>query len=197
MSDNQLLNSAEELQKEAKEIIDKLDIISVLNEISDTQFVGSVQNGLMVWRDIDLHAYSEEIDRDVILDLLKNFGQLPSIQKVQFSNFKELRRDHLESRRHLPQGYYVGLRTIQPSGEWKIDIWFGKREAFSGFYDITNFSNITEKQKVTVLKIKKAWLKDDGGYKDGITAVDVYKAVLEHGIGDEEEFEFYLQNKSD
>lgn len=192
MNDKALLKRAERLHEEAQRIINDLGLITFLERISDPVLIGSAKNGLMVCKDIDLHAYMEDVDREKVLNILKPLGEMPTIQKVQFSNFKELRRDHLESKKDFPRGYYVGLRSIQPSGEWKIDIWFGKKDAFLGAYDSEKLLNIGKKKKVLILKIKDKMLKDGGGYKKGITAVDIYKAVYNEEVNSLEDF---LKNK--
>lgn len=198
-TDEELLKSTEELQLEALRIVDELGIFNILKKISVPSFIGSVENDLMVWNDIDINAYMEKIELGKILDLLKEFAMLPTIQKVQFDNFRELRRDHLKSRARFPHGYYVGLRSIQPSGEWKIDIWFGEKGVSINDYDIPDPSVITQKQKIAIIRIKKAWLEDvgarPGNYKDGVTSVDIYKAVLQNGIIDEDGFKAYIEKR--
>lgn len=58
-SDYELLKCAEDLQREAKRVVDELGIFSILPKISEPSMVGSAENGLMVWRDIDIHAYMQ------------------------------------------------------------------------------------------------------------------------------------------
>lgn len=192
-TDEELLKRAEELKNEARRIVDELGIFNILKKISEPSFIGSVENGLIVWSDIDIQAYMEEIDINKVLDLLKEFALLPTIQKVQFSNFRELRRDNIKSKMRLPHGYYIGLRSIQPSGEWKIDIWLGEKGISINDYEIPDPSAITKEQKAAILRIKNIWLAEESGYKDGVTSVDIYKAVLEHGITDEDSFKNYIK----
>ncbi len=154
-SDYKLLKQADKLQQEARRIIDTLEIIPILEKISEPFITGSVDSGLMVWHDIDFNAHMEEISIDKVSSLLKELTLLPTIQKVQFSNFRELRRDHLKNKARFPKGYYIGLRSIQPSGEWKIDIWFGEKEVFTNDYDLSCSSKITREQRVAILRLKK------------------------------------------
>ena len=194
MENDELLKSAEKLQREAKRIIDELGLFSILKKISEPSLVGSVENGLMVWPDIDIQAYMKKLNLDKVLNLLREFALLPTVQKVQFSNFRELRRDHLKDRKHFPYAYYVGLRSVQLSNEWKIDIWFWEKENPINNYNTANFLNITKEQKIAILRIKKAWLDEKGGYKDKIASVDIYKAVLERGITNENDFRNFIKN---
>lgn len=137
----------------------------------------------------------KEFNLNKIADLLKGFVLLPTIQKVQFNNYRELRRDYIKSRVRFPHGYYIGLRSIQPSGEWKIDIWFGKTGIPLNDYDTPSSSDITEKQRIAILKLKKAWLDEKGGYKDDVISTDFYKAVLNYGVMNKEKFKPYLKQK--
>jgi hypothetical protein len=191
-SDEEILKYAGNLQQEAKRVIKELGIFSILKKISEPSITGSIENGLMVWPDIDVLAYMKKLDLNKILDLFKEFALLPTIQKVQFNNYRELRRNYLKSRRRFPHAYYIGLRSIQPSGEWKIDIWIEETGTPINDYDVPSPSNITEEQRITILKLKNAWLdKKEGGYKDGIISTDIYKAVLEHGVKNAKEFQAY------
>lgn len=195
-SDHEILKRADDLRREAERIINELGIFSILEKISDPSIIGSVKNGLMAWPDIDIQAYMDEPDLDKIAGLLKGLALLPTIQKVQLSNFREFRRDSLKSRARFPRAYYVGLRSIQPSGEWKMDIWFGKKGTPLNDYELPDSSSITEKQRLAILRFKKAWLDEKGGYKNGLISTDFYKAVLEYGAADEEGFRSYLKKRA-
>jgi len=193
--DKAILKEANDLHTEAKRIIEELGILSILKRISEPSVIGSAENGLMVWPDIDIQAYMDKLDINKVLDLLKGFALIPTIQKVQFSNFRELRRDHLKNKKRLPHGYYIGLRSIQPSGEWKIDIWFGEKGTPINDYELSNSKGLTKEQRIAILRLKKAWLNNEGGYIDGVISTDFYKAVLEYGIMDEERFRDYIKQK--
>jgi len=192
-TDEKLLKRAEELKKESHRIIDELGIFNILKKISEPYLIGSAENGLMVGRDIDIESYMDKFDIDKVLDLLKGLALIPTIQKVQFNNFRELRQDYLKTRRRFPHGYYIGLRSIQPSGVWKIDIWFGEKGIPLSDYKTPDSSKITKKQKAAILRIKNLWLAKEGGYKDEVNSIDIYKAVLEHGIMDEDNFRAYIK----
>ena len=195
MENNELLKSAKKLQKEAKRAVDEIGIFPILERISEPSIVGSVRTGLMVWPDIDIHARVEKLKLNDILNLLKEFTLLPTIQKVQFSNFRELRRDNIKGRMTFPYGYYIGLRSIQLLKEWKIDIWFIERGKEVEDYNVADLLDITKEQKIAILRIKKAWLSKKAGYRDGIISTDIYKAVLKQGIMDETDFENYINKK--
>lgn len=190
---SQLVLRANQFQQEAKRILDELGLMKILQEISEPKVVGSVANGLLIAKDIDVHAYVKEYDVQEVVNLLPRLATLPTIQKVQFNNYRELRRDYRKDRVNFPHAYYVGLRSLQPSGEWKIDMWFAKEGEVDEFND-SRLQNLSGEQRETILKLKEEWYTKDG-YRDGAVSVDFYKAVLDFGAKTNQDFERYLQTK--
>lgn len=193
MTDVQLLSRAKSLQEEAQRILKELNLLAIIGAISEPEVVGSVKNGLMIMPDIDIHAWMEESNLEAVANLIPALVKMSTIQKVQFNNYRELRRDDRKDRIHFPHAYYVGLRTVQSSGEWKIDMWFGKRGEV-GDYDDSELSTITDEQRLVILRLKEIW-KTEKGYRSDVLSTDFYKAVMRHGVGDEKGFAEYLETK--
>ena len=193
MTDEQLITRAKSLQEEAQRILQEINLLSIIGTISEPEIVGSVKNGLMIMPDIDIHAWVKEPDLGAVANLLSTLTKMPTIQMVHFNNYRELRRDFRKDRINFPHAYYVGMRTTQPSGEWKIDMWFGKRGEV-GDYDATELDTITDEQRLAILRLKEAW-KDGKGYRDGVISTDFYKAVMRHNVKDEKGFVEYLKTK--
>ncbi|NNM83716.1 hypothetical protein HKL94_00645 [Candidatus Parcubacteria bacterium] len=193
MTDDQLVARAESLQAEAQRILKELNLLGVIGAISEPEVVGSAKNGLMIMPDIDIHAWMEEPLLGVVADLLPALTKMPTIQMVHFNNYREVRRDFRKDRINFPHAYYVGLRTVQPSGEWTIDIWFGKRGEV-GDYDDSELNSISDEQRLAILRLKETW-KDGKGYRDGVLSTDFYKAVMRHGVKDKKGFTKYLAIK--
>lgn len=190
---SQLVLRASQLQQEAKRILGELGLVKILREISEPKVVGSAANGLMVAKDIDIHAYVREYDMQKVVNLLPRLALLSTIQKVQFNNYRELRRDYRKDRVNFPHAYYVGLRSLQPSGEWKIDMWFAKEGEVDEFND-SRLQSLSDEQRETILKLKEAWYTKEG-YQDGAVSIDFYKAVLDFRAKTDKDFERYLQTK--
>ncbi|MBU6214555.1 hypothetical protein KGM48_01800 [Patescibacteria group bacterium] len=193
MTDGQLIVRAQSLQEEAQRILKDLDLLSIIGRISEPEIVGSVKSGLMVMPDIDIHAWMKESSLEAVVDLLPVLAKMPIIQMVHFNNYRELRRDFRKDRINFPHAYYVGVRTVQPSGEWKVDMWFGKRGEI-GDYDASELDASTDEQRLVILRLKEKW-RDGKGYRDGVISTDFYKAVMRHGVKDEEGFKGYLKAK--
>lgn len=193
MTDEQLLERAKSLQEEALRILKELDLLAIISTISEPDIVGSVKNGLMVTPDIDIHAWTEEPNLKAVANLIPTLVNMPTIQKVQFNNYRELRRDERKDRINFPHAYYVGLRTVQPSGEWKVDMWFGKRGEV-GDYDDSELTTLTDEQRIVILRLKETW-KTEKGYRDGVLSTDFYKAVMRNSVKDEKGFAEYLKTE--
>jgi len=188
-----LIARANQLQQEAKLILDRLGLIKILKEISEPKIVGSAADGLMIVKDIDIHACVNEYNVEKILNLLPKLALLPTIRKVQFNNYREFRKDYRKDRVDFPHGYYIGLRSVQRSEEWKIDIWFIKEDEDKSFND-SRLQNLSDEQRETILKLKDLWRTKDG-YRDGVLSVDFYKAVLDFDVKTEKDFKYYLKTK--
>lgn len=193
MTDEQLLTRAKSLQEEAQSVLKDINLLAIIGTISEPEVVGSAKSGLMIFPDIDIHAWMGEPSLEKVASLLPTFTMMPTIQMVHFNNYRELRRDFRKDRINFPHAYYVGLRTVHPSGEWKIDMWFGKHGEV-GDYDDSELNTITAEQRLVVLRLKEIW-KTEKGYRDGVLSTDFYKAVMRAGVKDEKGFMEYLEMK--
>lgn len=189
MTNQELLTKAKKFQRGAKHVVDSLGILKTLSRVGEPKIVGSAKNGLMVSPDIDVHVSMKKVALKKVVALLPIFAMLPTIQKVQFNNYRELRRDYRRDRINFPRGYYIGLRTLQPSGEWKIDIWFGERGMF-GDFDEGELARLTDTERLLILRLKEE-LKTEKGYLAGIVSTDFYKAVLHHKVKTRDVFSLY------
>lgn len=194
MLDKELLKQAKKLQIEAARVVEELSLLKILARFAEPEIVGSSANGLMVLPDIDIRAYMEVPDALAVIGLLPRFATMTTIQKVQFDNFREYRRDHRKDRINFPRGYYMGLRSVQPSGEWKIDIWFGGKRDFIEFNE-DELKRLTEEQRIIILRLKKGMKNENTGYRDGVVSIDFYKAVLYHEVRTLDDFSRYLKTK--
>lgn len=193
ITDEELLDRAKSLQEEAWRILKETNLLAVIGAISEPEVVGSAKSGLMIMPDIDIHAWMEEPDLGAVANLFPTLVKMPTIQMVHFNNYRELRRDFRKDRINFPHAYYVGLRTVQPSGEWKVDMWFGKRGEV-GDYDDSELETITAEQCLIILRLKEIWSAEKG-YKDGVLSTDFYKAVMRAGVKDEKGFAEYLRTR--
>ena len=93
-----------------------------------------------------------------------------------------------------PQGIYCGVTyLVKPDIFWKIDIWLFLPKYAQGATKTIRWvkEHISEKRRDIILIIKNQ-VKEQLPRGKQITGIDVYKAVLENGVTNLEEFKHYL-----
>ena len=186
-----LLARQKELQSEAREVLEKLDLYPPLQKIGKTRKLGSSALGLMVWRDIDLGVSCPQgVELQQILQ--KSMFPLynhPSVQQIRFINdsgqFRLAGND---------ERYYFAVHYRAPQKEeWKIDIsfWTNTDEHPEPLHDAVALG-LTEEYRLTILWIKDIWhqLPD---YRTKVYSIDIYDAVLNQGVQTPREFDEYLR----
>src|SRR3989344_8099789 len=83
-----LLKQQEELQKEAQEVLGKLDLINILSIYGKPEIVGSLATGLMTWRDIDLEVI-KEIDEEKYWEVVKKIFHIPNYKRTIVVDFRK------------------------------------------------------------------------------------------------------------
>lgn len=194
LADQKLLDRAGALKKEAGRIVKELGLLEILAKVGDPVVVGSAETGLMIAPDVDIHVHVQEYEIGRVVSLLSTLALLHTIQKVQFNNYRELRRDYRRDHAHFPHAYYVGIRSLQPSGEWKVDMWFGRKDDITMHVD-PRLNRLSDKQRAIILRLKEEWKAEGKGYRDGVLSIDFYKAVMDRGVTDKEAFKQYLNSK--
>ncbi len=185
----ELLRRQDELQNEAQEVLADLDLIATLSRAGDVAVVGSLATGLMVWRDVDVGVVCDEWGPDVALWTMCPIASHPRVKRLSF--VKEAGRFNNTG---LTDGYYCGVRYITDGGdEWKLDVWFWSREAPSRDVEHARElgSRLTPESRLAVLGIKDACCRSPA-YRREVLSVDVYDAVLRHGVRTPREFDAYL-----
>jgi hypothetical protein len=188
MNQNTLVEKQEILQKQADEVLGRLDLISILSKYGKAKMIGSVALGLMTWPDIDIDLESNVgvNDKDYFKILKEIFGKKNIKQVMLIDN-----RDSFEKNR--PESMYVGIVYDLDGVDWKIDIRYLNS---SNAYAENNLKQIKAKltnDKIkTILKIKTA-LHNHSNYRKEFSGHDIYNAVLDKDISSVEEFGDYLK----
>ena len=187
----QLLARQQELQSEAKLVLEDLNLIATLASLGKPQRIGSSVTGLMVWRDIDCNVVTPQLS---IADAFAVTGQIathPRVSKVLYLN---------ESGEFNPTGaarderYYFSLTYAPVQGDaWKIDISFWLNDApRSEIEDLENMrKQLTAESRLAILWIKDVWYRLPA-YRMQVCSLDIYDAVLKHGVRTPEGFDQYL-----
>lgn len=186
-----LLQEQEKLQKEAKSVLEKLDLVNLLNKYGNTEIVGSLDYGLMTWRDIDINVATDQDPKDE--DYWKIVKELFSKNRVKLLTLADNRKNEDKDR---PKSMYIGLKyQIDASDIWKIDIRFLSKK-----YITTDKTADLIKQKITddtrkmVLEMKSQ-VHNNPKYHKEFSSLDIYEAVLLNNVKSLSEFKTYLESK--
>lgn len=166
-----------ELQAEALRLLDKYNVIEILSEYGEVNFVGSYSFGLMVVPDIDIEVYNENIDTKKALEIgAKLFQEIPRLYMSD--------RTRLPTEEGRPNGVYIGPIIKENGRRWEIDIWALKSRNIEdmhrskGFEDTEWMNKLTVEQKDHII-LFKYMLNQQGRYGTDVSALQIYKAVYE------------------
>ncbi len=184
-----LLQRQEELQNEAQTVVKELNLISSLSDAGIVKIHGSSVLGLMTWRDIDASVSSPRLSIGRAYEVMKPLLTHPRIKQVRYLN---------ESGPFYPEGlpderyYFMVLYDRGAKTDWKIDIsfWLGEDVHAEPIHDMI-VQKLTPETQLTILRIKDVWWKQPS-YRQEVSSVDIYDAVLRHNIRTLDEFDQYL-----
>jgi hypothetical protein len=177
-----MTNSPHPSRQEALQIIEETNLIEFLNTIGRAQLVGSVALDLIVKPDIDLyllidHPNLMEASSKVTAFLLDH----PKIKEVRVTDWRE------EGGIKLGVDHYPGEQDI-----WSLDIWITDREETTGLAALLEFSQLLKPaHRESILEIKTHYHRQ-GLLRDGIS-LQIYTAVIKHGVETVREFETWKQ----
>lgn len=184
-----LLKRQKELQKEAYEVLDKLDLLNILLIYGKPEIVGSLATGLMTWRDIDLEVV-KEINEEKYWQVVRKIFHTPGYKLTNVVDFRK------SVNPNTPKGLHIGISDYdfkKDGNLWKIDIWFlPPRKPNEENYNEWIKDKITDENRKIILSIKNT-IALNPKYRKEIFSVHIYNAVIEKGIKNLEGFKTYLQ----
>lgn len=185
MTDQELLEQQDRLQKIASELVDELGLAEKLGQLGTFHLVGSATLGLMVWPDIDMEVHVDDYQLSDMLSVAEHLLSQKSVVDVTLRDYRQ------DPNPNKPKGLYIGGKAEKDDVRWKLDIWLVRsQDKQSG--DITKqMLSIAEDQKLAILRIKNAvW--DNDQYRKKIISMDIYDAVMNFEIRDLDGFSAYL-----
>jgi hypothetical protein len=184
MNNNELIAQADELQHQAQEVLESIDLLNYLSGFGKPIIVGSVALGLMTWHDIDIDCEMPGNLKEE--DFWEAARYLLTLEQVRLITLVD-NRQSIEKNR--PQSMYIGAKYQAVDGAiWKIDIRFvSEQYAIAQKYLESISSKLTKENRKAILEIKNV-VALDSRYRIEISSVDIYKAVLDEGIMDLEGF---------
>jgi len=190
----ELLQRQDLLQAEARHVLADLDLMACLGRLGHAEHLGSSVSGLMVWRDLDVAARCSQPRADRVFTLLQPIMTHPQVHEVLY---REETGPRSPSGQPADQRYYVVLQYMTAAGQrWKIDIsiWLSDapRNQLGHLDDLAR--RLTDETRLAILWIKDVWHRL-AAYPDEVSGVDIYAAVLDHGVRTPEQFAIYLQER--
>lgn len=181
-----VLELNQKLQLEAKELLNAINLPNKLKEFGEVVYGGSYVYGTMVDRDIDIAVI---VGKDELgLGLRKQFmNMILDIKELDGLEMTDRVQNHKDS---SPYGIWFAPKINYKDNKWNIDIWLVSQDEP---YSLLNLDlpkrmlNITDEQRLIMLDIKFSALQD-GTKGNGVTASQIYKAVLDDDITTYDEF---------
>jgi len=179
-----------QLREEADELLSSRGIIKILEHYGKVYISGSYFLQLMTWRDLDIYLENDSITVEEFFELGKELVTALTPRKMSFHSNRELRiADE-------PKGLYWGIRAGFQNVVWKIDIWGFDKSTCLEKINLCNkiVDLLTLEKRNHILYIKnELWSHPD--YRDKITSMDIYNAVLFDNVSDINGFWNYVRSK--
>jgi len=191
----ELLKRQDALQAEAWRTLAALALAAALAPIGPTQVIGSLATGLMVWRDIDLHVVAPGLSPDVAHGAMARYFGHPQIGAIRYWYDHAAR--HPADDPNDDRYYYALYYQSEDGHEWKIDIsiWIADPPHVERLPPANLVARLNDETRLAILWIKDEWFTRPE-YRMTVSSVDIYDAVLDHGVRTPDEFSTYLRDRS-
>jgi hypothetical protein len=168
------------IKENGNKILYGYGLLKELNKYGKSHIIGSYKMDLMVWNDLDIDIENENICMKSIY----------SIMEFIFNTYLPIWFEGKQTKLNNKKCYFIGFETNILGKIWNIDLWFINRleiercERYCN--EISEKINRNKKLQNYIIKIKKE-LMQNGLYSVSYNSVDVYDAVLNHGIREAKE----------
>ena len=189
-----LLGRQDALQTEATRLVERLDLPTMLGRVGRFERLGSWASGLMAWRDVDLGASCGRLSPERAWEAMLPLAVHPRTARLDYRN--ETGALAPPELRGYGRYYFVAHHETEAGDEWKIDVSLWSPEAPPGplAHAQELRRRLTPETRLAILWIKDAWHRSPS-YPGRIGGMDVYEAVLEHGVRTPEQFGKHLRRR--
>ncbi len=187
-----LLQRQDMLQNEAQTVVKELDLVRWLSQAGIAKVHGSSVLGLMTWRDIDISVSSPHLKVEHAYEVMMPLLTHPRVKQVRYLNESgRFRLGELPDQRY----FFMVMYDYGSETDWKIDIsfWLGEDVHAEPVYDMLE-QKLTPETRLAILYIKDVWWRQPS-YRQEVSSVDIYDAVLLHGIRTLDQFDQYLSER--
>lgn len=191
MTTEELLKQQDELQKEGKQLLEKIGLLEFISRFAKPEIVGSMASGLMVWPDIDLELVVDRFNDEDYWETVKFMFYIKEIyHSIYIQDFRKSQNPN------TPKGLYIGTKIENEGKEWKIDLWFILPH-IKGLENMNEWikGKLNDENRAIILNIKSELYKNIKYTKD-FFSIDIYKAVINNGVQDLDGFRKYLKESN-
>lgn len=171
MEDNEILEYSKKTKLDATSLLNKTNLVSILEDFGEVVIGGSFKYDLMWGTDIDIMVLSSDTRKSSI-EALNKVIESKLAQKYEYGDFVTFKRDK------RPESYILNLIIPFNDRKWEIEIWFFN-EILSTQKEIDDLmaSKLNEENRLTILKMKEE-RERVGITKHSLSSVEIYKKVL-------------------
>ena len=189
-----LLERQDALQAEADRLLEQLDLPAMLGRAGSFVRLGSSVSGLMVWRDLDLGAHRRRLSPEEAWETMLPLAAHPHTTRLDYLN--ETGRLTPPELQGYGRYYFVTRHETDAGDEWKIDVslWTPEAAPVPLAHPQELRRRLTPETRLAILWIKDVWYRMPS-YPDVVSGMDIYDAVLEHGVRTPEQFGRYLRQR--
>ena len=169
---------ASKLHKEAKDIIQKTEIMPTLEKFGDTELAGSYSYNLMAWPDIDIHVYIPDLNEETAFKALKDIYSLRELKRAEIVSGEIVKPGVVSAK----GAYYIRTKKRTDHRKWNFDIWLFPMDKPT-FYSSKDdplpedwYKELTEDQRRGIVA-EKLRLIADKDYHPG-TSTKIYKEYI-------------------
>lgn len=174
MKNTELFELSQKMRDSALNVLSDLNIENYCEEIEGSlNIIGSLKTDLMLnHRDIDLHLYTGDSMIEKSFTFIKSLAKNKAVKDIQYKNLLDTSEECIEWHiRYEDAAKYL----------WKLDIIHIRKGSFydGHFERVTDkiIKRLTPESKEAILRIKY-----ELGEKSDVPGIQIYYAVLEHGV---------------
>ncbi|WP_020589024.1 hypothetical protein [Desulfobacter curvatus] len=171
---------SESMQKDAWQVINDTNIIEIWSSIGATiNLVGSLKMGLLINnRDIDFHIYTTPFNLSDSFSAMARLAENKQIKTISYGNLLDAEDQCIE---------WHAFYEDKDGHSWQIDmIHILNESAYAGYFEKVAeriSAVLTPETRANILRIKNSI-----PIEKKVMGIQVYKAVIEHGIQDIDSF---------
>ena len=194
--DENLLERANRLDREARAMCDRLDLWRRLERVGAPVLVGAAGLGVIDRRDLDITTTCTALNEETIERIVRLGADLISHEDVRQVVIRDdTGRWNTDPR--YPDGSYLGLELVSPSEQvWTADLWFvDEPRRQPDLEHLRRFAPLmSDESRALVLALKRS-ARMTGSDRDRVPGYVIAEAVTRGGVRSDAELRDWLRRR--